>query len=150
AATLDLIVIIKMDCLDVSRNLWTDLDHVRFNGRIVSGLVAGAVDKPAGTTGENKCAHDEKSEETANWPLRIRINRARTADLAGCDGPILVSGFQVDGCGRSGQSTHGLSKLDWRVRLGAARLPGQFCNCCQREPGNVVGYLGDVGSIDFE
>src|SRR5215469_13476345 len=139
-----------MDRFDVRRNLWADLDHVRFNSRVVSSLIAGAVDKPAGTAGENKCAYYEKSEETANRSLRIRINRARTADLVGRDRPSLVSGCQVDGCGRSGQSTHGFSRLDGRVRLGAAGLPRQFCNRCQREPGNVIGYLGDVGFIDFE
>src|SRR5262249_17535082 len=75
-ATLDLIVIVKMNRFDMRRNLWADLDDVRFDGRIVSSFITGVVNKTVSSAGQDECANDAQDEETTTWSLRLSISRA--------------------------------------------------------------------------
>jgi hypothetical protein len=36
------------------RNLWADLDHMRFNGRIVGAFITGIADIPIGRGGHHQ------------------------------------------------------------------------------------------------
>src|SRR5262249_48097313 len=94
-ATLDLIVIVKMDRFDVRRNLWADLDDVRFDSRVVGRFITGVVNKPESSAGQDECTNGAQDEETTTWPLRLSTSRAGTADLANCGRPIAISGFGV-------------------------------------------------------
>jgi hypothetical protein len=82
-----------MNRFDMRRNLWADLDDVRFDSRIVGSFVTGVVNKTVSGDGQDQCANDAQDKETAS--LRLSTSRADTADLANCGRPIIVRGFKV-------------------------------------------------------
>ena len=61
--TLDLIVIVKMDGFDMRRNLWADLDDVRFDRGIVGSFITGVVNKTVSSDGQDECTNGAQDED---------------------------------------------------------------------------------------
>jgi len=66
-----------MNRFDMRRNLWADLDDVRFDGRIVGSFITGVVNKTVSSAGQDECTNSAQDEEAAaTWSLRLSTSRA--------------------------------------------------------------------------
>jgi hypothetical protein len=64
-ALFDLVIIVKVNGLDMGRKFWAYLDHVPFNGRIIGRFIANVVDVPESAAGQQERTEAEKNNEAA-------------------------------------------------------------------------------------